>query len=80
VPWLSQMWSAPVRYQHRIGEIDVPKLHISGWYDDEEIGTPANFVCGPALVQRRAGQQPVWRRPPGSGRGDGRRTTGRVNP
>jgi uncharacterized protein len=37
-------WWEPVRYQHRIGEIDVPVLHISGWYDDEEIGTPANFA------------------------------------
>jgi uncharacterized protein len=37
-------WWEPVRYQHRIPEIDVPVLHISGWYDDEEIGTPANFA------------------------------------
>jgi putative CocE/NonD family hydrolase len=37
-------WWEPVRYQHRIGEIDVPVLHISGWYDDEQIGTPANFA------------------------------------
>jgi putative CocE/NonD family hydrolase len=38
-------WWEPVRYQHRIGEIDVPVLHISGWYDDEQIGTPANFAA-----------------------------------
>ncbi len=37
-PTLDEWWE-PVRYQHRIGEIDVPALHISGWYDDEEIGT-----------------------------------------
>ena len=37
-------WWEPVRYQHRIGEVDVPVLHVSGWYDDEEIGTPANFA------------------------------------
>jgi uncharacterized protein len=36
-------WWEPVRYQHRLAEVDVPVLHISGWYDDEEIGTPANF-------------------------------------
>jgi len=36
-------WYEPMRYQHRIGEIDVPVLHVSGWYDDEEIGTPLNF-------------------------------------
>ncbi len=38
-------WWEPFRYQHRIGEVDVPVLHISGWYDDEEIGTPANFAA-----------------------------------
>ncbi len=38
-------WWEAVRYQHRIGEIDVPVMHISGWYDDEEIGTPANFAA-----------------------------------
>jgi hypothetical protein len=37
-------WWEPLRYQHRIDELDVPVLHISGWYDDEEIGTPANFA------------------------------------
>ena len=37
-------WWEPVRYQHRMNEVDVPVLHISGWYDDEEIGTPANFA------------------------------------
>ena len=51
-PWREQCrhqtldaWWEPIRYQHRIGEIDVPVLHISGWYDDEEIGTPANFAA-----------------------------------
>ena len=48
-------WWEPVRYQHRIGEIDVPVLHISGWYDDEEIGTPANFAAMAAAG--RAGQR-----------------------
>jgi uncharacterized protein len=37
-------WWEPVCYQHRIEEVDVPVLHVSGWYDDEEIGTPANFA------------------------------------
>jgi uncharacterized protein len=41
---LDQWWE-PVRYQHRIGEVDMPVLHVSGWYDDEEIGTPANFAA-----------------------------------
>ena len=41
---LDDYWE-PLRYQHRITEVDVPALHISGWYDDEEIGTPANFAA-----------------------------------
>jgi uncharacterized protein len=41
---LDAFWE-PVRYQHRISEVEVPVLHISGWYDDEEIGTPANFAA-----------------------------------
>jgi uncharacterized protein len=48
-------WWEPVRYQHRIDEVDVPVLHISGWYDDEEIGTPANFASLHAAG--RAGQR-----------------------
>ena len=35
-------WQA-LSYQDRFHEIDVPVLHISGWYDDEQIGTPLNF-------------------------------------
>jgi putative CocE/NonD family hydrolase len=48
-------WWEPVRYQHRIGEVDVPVLHISGWYDDDEIGTPANFAA--MVAAGRAGQR-----------------------
>jgi putative CocE/NonD family hydrolase len=42
-PTLDEWWE-PLRYQHRMAEVDCPVLHISGWYDDEEIGTPANFA------------------------------------
>lgn len=31
-------------YQHRFAEIGVPVMHISGWYDDEQIGTPLNYI------------------------------------
>ncbi len=48
-------WWEPLRYQHRIGEVDVPVLHISGWYDDEEVGTPANFAA--MLAAGRSGQR-----------------------
>ncbi len=40
---LDDYWE-PYRYQHRFAELDLPVLHISGWYDDEQIGTPLNFV------------------------------------
>ena len=33
----------PIRYQNRFAELDLPVLHISGWYDDEQIGTPLNY-------------------------------------
>lgn len=51
---LDHFWE-PLRYQHRIGEIDVPILHVSGWYDDEEIGTPMNFAA--LVAAGRSGQQ-----------------------
>ena len=51
---LDEFWE-PVRYQHRIGEVDVPVMHISGWYDDEEIGTPANFAA--MVAAGRPGQR-----------------------
>ncbi|MDA8343896.1 MAG: CocE/NonD family hydrolase [Thermaerobacter sp.] len=40
---LDEYWQS-LSYQDRFGEIDVPVLHISGWYDDEQIGTPLNFL------------------------------------
>jgi putative CocE/NonD family hydrolase len=36
-------WEA-ICYQDKFDQIDVPVLHISGWYDDEQIGTPLNFA------------------------------------
>ncbi|ARU62350.1 hydrolase [Tumebacillus avium] len=39
---LDEWWKA-ICYQHRFEEIDLPVLHISGWYDDEQVGTPLNF-------------------------------------
>ena len=45
-------WWEPRSYQRRIAEIDVPVLHISGWYDDEEIGTPLNFASLVAAGRR----------------------------
>lgn len=37
-------WWRTVCYQNRFAEIDIPVMHISGWYDDEQIGTPLNYA------------------------------------
>jgi putative CocE/NonD family hydrolase len=42
-PQLDDYW-APLCYQDKFDQIDVPVLHISGWYDDEQIGTPLNYI------------------------------------
>lgn len=39
---LDDYWK-PLCYQGRFAELDLPVLHISGWYDDEQIGTPLNY-------------------------------------
>lgn len=31
-------------YQNKFDQINLPVMHISGWYDDEQIGTPLNFI------------------------------------
>jgi uncharacterized protein len=42
-PQLDDYWQ-PRRYQHAFERVNVPVLHVSGWYDDEQIGTPLNFI------------------------------------
>ncbi len=42
-PQLDDYW-APLSYQDKFELLDVPVLHISGWYDDEQIGTPLNYI------------------------------------
>jgi uncharacterized protein len=37
-------WWEPLRYQNKFERVKVPVLHISGWYDDEQVGTPLNFI------------------------------------
>lgn len=39
---LDDYWE-PLCYQDKFEQIDLPVMHISGWYDDEQIGTPLNF-------------------------------------
>ncbi len=42
-PQLDEYWD-PLCYQNKFDQLDVPVLHISGWYDDEQIGTPLNYI------------------------------------
>ncbi|HUE82241.1 MAG TPA: CocE/NonD family hydrolase, partial [Pyrinomonadaceae bacterium] len=37
-------WWEPHRYQNKFDRVRVPVLGISGWYDDEQVGTPLNFI------------------------------------
>jgi len=36
-------WWRELCYMHRWGEVDLPALHITGWYDDDGISTYLNF-------------------------------------
>jgi putative CocE/NonD family hydrolase len=42
-PTRDAFWEA-ICYQNKFERLDLPVLHISGWYDDEQIGTPLNFI------------------------------------
>lgn len=41
--WLDDYWKR-ICYQDKFNRVSVPVLHISGWYDDEQVGTPLNFM------------------------------------
>ncbi|HEX4205890.1 MAG TPA: CocE/NonD family hydrolase [Ktedonobacteraceae bacterium] len=56
---LDEYWE-PMCYQQKFDRVNVPTLHISGWYDDEEIGTPLNFhgmTTNAATPEARASQR-----------------------
>lgn len=36
-------WWDPMRYQNQFDRVQVPVLHVSGWYDDALRATPVNF-------------------------------------
>ena len=40
---LDEYWDAQ-RYQNKYDKVEVPVLHVSGWYDDEQMTTPMNFA------------------------------------
>jgi len=54
-PQLDSYWEAE-RYQNKYDRVQVPVLHISGWYDDEQVGTPLNYIGmtthGPTPVRK----------------------------
>ncbi|MBZ5548736.1 MAG: CocE/NonD family hydrolase [Acidobacteriia bacterium] len=41
--YFDSFWEAE-QYQNKFDRVQVPVLHISGWYDDEQVGTPLNFI------------------------------------
>ena len=45
-------WWEPLRYQNKYNRVNLPVLHISGWYDDEQVGTPHNFIGMTMRVNR----------------------------
>lgn len=56
---LDDYWRA-IAYQDKLDRVAVPVLHISGWYDDEQIGTPLNYarmVAQAATPEARASQK-----------------------
>ncbi|MET3287544.1 UNVERIFIED_CONTAM: putative CocE/NonD family hydrolase [Brevibacillus sp. OAP136] len=42
-PQLDEYWER-ICYQTKFDRVDVPVMHVSGWYDDEQVGTPLNFI------------------------------------
>ncbi|MGH9775157.1 MAG: CocE/NonD family hydrolase [Candidatus Acidiferrales bacterium] len=42
-PTLDSWWEEE-RYQDHYDRVQVSVLHISGWYDDEQVGTPLNYI------------------------------------
>lgn len=42
-PSADEYWK-PSFYQDKFNQIDVPVLHVSGWYDDDLIGTHINYT------------------------------------
>jgi uncharacterized protein len=55
-PQLDAYWGR-LRYQNRYEAVKAAVLHVSGWYDDEHVGTPLNFTgmvsSGPAAFRSK---------------------------
>ncbi len=55
-PQFDDYWDA-ISYQQKFDRVEVPVLHITGWYDDEQIGTPLNYI---GMTQHGATER-AWR-------------------
>jgi putative CocE/NonD family hydrolase len=50
-------WWEPLIYQNKYDRVDLPIMHISGWYDDEQAGALMNYIGmttkGPAAARKK---------------------------
>ncbi len=46
----------PACYMHRMAELDLPALHVCGWYDDDGISTYVNYPLARTLSRAADGQ------------------------
>lgn len=55
-PGINSWWD-PLIYQNKYDQVNLPILHISGWYDDEQAGAIMNYIGmttkGPAEARTR---------------------------
>lgn len=55
-------WWKHIAYQDKFEELNLPVLHVSGWYDDEQVGTPLNYIgmsTGAKTAHARANQRMI---------------------
>lgn len=50
-------YTRSISYQQSFEKVNVPVLNISGWYDDEQIGTPLNFSAMKKISDSRVSSQ-----------------------
>lgn len=61
-------YTKSISYQQSFENVKVPVLNISGWYDDEQIGTPLNFASMKKVSDKKvASQQALLMGPWGHG-------------
>ncbi len=50
-------WWEDARYQNKLDKLQVPGLHISGWYDDEQVSTVTNYVRSSTMTAPQVGRK-----------------------